>query len=146
MCSQSTLPCSGPRNTGFVSQSTLTWAVWKYWTLYPLFIHTERWRVTWLSVLKSLPFLVKKVANFELTQFRGLDPFTWHRVSNLYINKRGGDCGPVSAKFLEIHAHGDPEHHMASITDLQVDSIRKQYAIDIYKTLVIPAYCKASNA
>lgn len=97
------------------------------------------------SVLKALPFLVKKVANFELTQFRGLEPFTWTRIKDLYINERGGDCGPVSVKFLEMHAHGDPEHHMKSITDLQVDAIRKQYALDIYKTIVTPAYSEREN-
>nr|VDC74377.1 unnamed protein product [Brassica rapa] len=42
-------------------------------------------------VLKVLPYLVKKVANYELTQFRGLAPFTCHRIKDLYINERGGD-------------------------------------------------------
>ncbi|CAG7886853.1 unnamed protein product, partial [Brassica rapa] len=67
-------------------------------------------------VLKVLPYLVKKVANYELTQFRGLAPFTCHRIKDLYINERGGDCGPVSVKFLEMQAQGDPDH-MSSITD-----------------------------
>ncbi|KAF3497683.1 hypothetical protein DY000_02052122 [Brassica cretica] len=91
-------------------------------------------------VLKSLPYLVKKVANYQLTQFRGLQPFTCHRVSNLYINEIGGDCGPVTVKFLEMHTHGDPDPDMSSITDRKVDDIRKQYALDIYKTIVMPAY------
>ncbi|KAL0716531.1 hypothetical protein Bca4012_065853 [Brassica carinata] len=91
-------------------------------------------------VLKTLPFLVKKVANYQLTQFRGLEPFSWHRVSGLYINERGGDCVPVSVKFLELHAHGDPENHMSRFTDKTIDDIRRQYALDIYKTIVIPAY------
>lgn len=92
------------------------------------------------TVLKSLPYLVKKVANYQLTQFRGLQPFTCHRVSNLYINEIGGDCGPVTVKFLEMHTHGDPDPDMSSITDRKVDDIRKQYALDIYKTIVMPAY------
>ncbi|KAH0862101.1 hypothetical protein HID58_079312 [Brassica napus] len=92
------------------------------------------------TVLKSLPYLVKKVANYQLTQFRGLQPFTCHRVSNLYINEIGGDCGPVTVKFLEMHTHGDPDPGMSSITDRKVDDIRKQYALDIYKTIVMPAY------
>ena len=90
-------------------------------------------------VLKVLPYLVKKVANYELTQFRGLAPFTCHRIKDLYINERGGDCGPVSVKFLEMHAQGDPDH-MSSITDRDVDDFRKQYVLDIYKTIVMPAY------
>ncbi|KAG2266446.1 hypothetical protein Bca52824_073525 [Brassica carinata] len=90
-------------------------------------------------VLKALPYLVKKVANYQLTQFRGLAPFTWHRIKDLYINKRGGDCGPVTAKFLKMHAHGDPTN-MLSITDRDVDDFRKQFVLDIYKTIVLPAY------
>ncbi|CAN7073557.1 unnamed protein product, partial [Brassica oleracea var. botrytis] len=91
-------------------------------------------------VLKSLPYLVKKVANYQLTQFRGLQTFTFHRVSDLYINEIGGDCGPVTVKFLEMHAHGDPDPGMSSITDSKVADFRKQYALDIYKTIVMPAY------
>ncbi|KAG2332110.1 hypothetical protein Bca52824_003290 [Brassica carinata] len=91
-------------------------------------------------VLKSIPYLVKKVANYELTQFRGLEAFHMHRIPDLYINERTGDCGPVSVKFLEMHAHGDPEPNMANITDTQVDDFRKQFVLDIYKTIVLPAY------
>lgn len=91
-------------------------------------------------VVKALPFLVKKIANYQQTQFRGVQPFTWHRIPELYVNERSGDCGPVTVKFLEMHAHGDPEPHMASITDSMVDDLRRQYALDIYKTIVMPAY------
>ncbi|KAF3511403.1 hypothetical protein F2Q69_00004980 [Brassica cretica] len=72
-------------------------------------------------------------------KFRGLAPFTCHRINDLYINERGVDCGPVSVKFLEMHAQGDPDH-MSSITDRDVDDFRKQYVLDIYKTIVMPAY------
>ncbi|KAL0789269.1 hypothetical protein Bca101_005515 [Brassica carinata] len=34
---------------------------------------------------------------------------------------------------------GDPDH-MSSITDRDVDDFRKQYVLDIYKTIVMPAY------
>ncbi|CAN6923702.1 unnamed protein product, partial [Brassica oleracea] len=85
-------------------------------------------------VLKALPYLVKKVTKYQLTQFRGLAPFTWHRIKDLYINERGGGCGPVTVKFLEMHAHRDPEH-MSSITDREFDDFRKQYVLDIYKTI-----------
>ncbi|KAG2247735.1 hypothetical protein Bca52824_087363 [Brassica carinata] len=93
-------------------------------------------------VLKALPYLVKKVTNYQLTQFRGLAPFTWHRIKDLYINERGGGCGPVTVKFLEMHAHRDPEH-MSSITDREFDDFRKQYVLDIYKTIVMPDYYPA---
>lgn len=93
-----------------------------------------------LGLVTTLPYLVKKVAMCELTQFSGLKKFVWKRVPGLYQNTRSGDCGPVSMKFLEMHAHGDPIHHMESLTDKAVDDIRKQYALDIYKTIVMPSY------
>lgn len=91
-------------------------------------------------VLKALPYLVKKVAMFEQTQFRRLEPFTWIRPGDIYVNERTGDCGPVSVKFMEMHAHGDPEPHMSGITDSLVDTFRKQYVLDLYKTMVMPTY------
>lgn len=91
-------------------------------------------------VLKTLPYLVKKVAKFEQTQFRRLDPFTFIRIKDIYVNERSGDCGPVSVKFMEMHAHGDPAPSMSGITDSLVDSFRKQYVLDLYKSLVMPTY------
>ncbi|KAF8116974.1 hypothetical protein N665_0013s0033 [Sinapis alba] len=91
-------------------------------------------------LVASLPYLVKKVAMCELTQFTGLKSFIWKRIPDLYTNTRSGDCGSVSMKFLEMHAHGDPAPHMSSITDRVVDDIHKQYAMDIYKTIVLPSY------
>ncbi|CAN7042853.1 unnamed protein product [Brassica rapa subsp. trilocularis] len=94
-------------------------------------------------LVDSLPYVAKKVAMCEHTQFRGLKPFMWKRIPELYTNTRSGDCGPVSMKFLEMHAHGDPPPQMSSITDRIVDNIRKQYAMDIYKTIVLPSYYAA---
>lgn len=91
-------------------------------------------------ILTSLPYLVKKVAKPQQTQFRGLKPFYWKRMKDIYVNERGGDCGPVRVKFMEFHAYGDPEPNMSGITDTAVDDMRKQYAMDVYKTLVLPAY------
>lgn len=91
-------------------------------------------------VLKSLPYRVKKVAKYELTQFRKLEPFTWIRIKDIYCNGRSGDCGPVSIKFMEMHAYGDPPPSMSGITDRLVDAFRKQYVLDLYKTIVLPTY------
>ncbi|CAN7124541.1 unnamed protein product [Brassica rapa subsp. narinosa] len=93
-----------------------------------------------LPLVTILPYLVRKVAMCELTQFRGVKKFVWRRLPDLYNNSRSGDCGPVSMKFLEMHALGDPAPHMSGITDEAVDDFRKQYALDIYKTIVMPAY------
>lgn len=76
----------------------------------------------------------------ELTQFSGVKKFVAKRLPDLYINNRSGDCGPVTMKFLEMHALGDPSPSMGGITDKNVDDFRKQYALDIYKTIVMPAY------
>ncbi|XP_048594935.1 uncharacterized protein LOC125575091 [Brassica napus] len=95
----------------------------------------------WMKpVLACLPYLVRKVANCELTQFTGFKPFICNRIPDIYINTRSGDCGPVTMKFLELHSHGDTSPGMAGITDQIVDDMRKQYAMDIYKTMVLPAY------
>uniref|UniRef100_A0A0D3B5F8 Ubiquitin-like protease family profile domain-containing protein n=1 Tax=Brassica oleracea var. oleracea TaxID=109376 RepID=A0A0D3B5F8_BRAOL len=91
-------------------------------------------------VTTSLPYLIKRFADPQLTQFRHLSPFAWNRIPDLYSNQRSGDCGPVSVKFLEMHAHGDPEPNMSSLTDENVDDLRKQYTLDVYKTIVLPAY------
>ncbi|CAN6860035.1 unnamed protein product [Brassica oleracea] len=91
-------------------------------------------------ILTSLPYLVKKVAKPQQTQFRGLKPFHWQRMTGSYINERSGDCGPVSIKFMELHSHGDPLQYLSGITDGTVDDLCKQYAMDVYKTIVLPAY------
>ncbi|CAN7121384.1 unnamed protein product [Brassica rapa subsp. narinosa] len=95
-------------------------------------------RKHWVGLAINLD--MGKVAMCELTQFRGVKKFVWRRLPDLYNNSRSGDCGPVSMKFLEMHALGDPAPHMSGITDEAVDDFRKQYALDIYKTIVMPAY------
>ncbi|KAF8113248.1 hypothetical protein N665_0054s0060 [Sinapis alba] len=91
-------------------------------------------------VLTSLSHLVKKFADPQQTQICGLEPFAWSRIQGLYIKERSGDCGPVSVKLLEMHTHRDPEPHMSSFTDDIVDDFCKQYTMDIYKSIVLPAY------
>ncbi|CAN6865853.1 unnamed protein product [Brassica oleracea] len=92
------------------------------------------------ALLTALLYLVKKVAKPQQTQFRGLEPFYWKRMKDIYINERSGDCGPLIIKFMEFHAHGDPAPHMSGITYIAVDDLHKQYAMDVYKTIVLPAY------
>ncbi|CAH2064916.1 unnamed protein product [Thlaspi arvense] len=74
------------------------------------------------------------------SQQNGLTSYTWNRVPDLYQNKRSGDCGPVAIKFMEMHTAGDPDHHMFGFTDEIIDQFRKQYALDLYRDLVIPLY------
>lgn len=57
-------------------------------------------------VTECLPWLLKRYIPSELTNTLPTTPFTWERLRGLYNNNGDGDCGPVSAKFLELHAHG----------------------------------------
>lgn len=88
-------------------------------------------------ILQMLPYLVRYVAK---NNARNLSPFTWERISGTYENLRSGDCGPVCAKFMEMHLHDNPYPHMSGITDAMVDQFRRVYAMDAYKTIVLPAY------
>ncbi|CAN7067121.1 unnamed protein product [Brassica rapa subsp. trilocularis] len=88
-------------------------------------------------ILQMLPYLVRYVAK---NNARNLSPFTWERISGNYENLRSGDCGPVCAKFMEMHLHDNPYPHMSGITDAMVDQFRRVYAMDAYKTIVLPAY------
>ncbi|KAG2312619.1 hypothetical protein Bca52824_024176 [Brassica carinata] len=109
-------------------------------------LHGVRRIAKWMKpVLACLPYLVKKVAMCELTQFTCLKPFICSRIPDIYINGGSGDCRPVTMKFLELHAHGDPSPGMAGITYQIVDNIRKQYAMDIYKTMVLQASSSSSS-
>nr|VDD11829.1 unnamed protein product [Brassica rapa] len=91
-------------------------------------------------VLEMLPFVISKLTTNSPSQFDGSRPFTYQRRQEIYINHSGGDCGPLSVKFMEMHANGDPDPHMAELTDDMVVAVRKQYAIDIYRNIVIPTY------
>ncbi|CAH8364123.1 unnamed protein product [Eruca vesicaria subsp. sativa] len=57
-----------------------------------------------------------------------------------YQNVRSGDCGPVAMKFMELAATGVEEPDVEDLTDLLVDIMRKQYAMDVYKEWIVPLY------
>ncbi|KAF3502172.1 hypothetical protein F2Q69_00040368 [Brassica cretica] len=59
-----------------------------------------------------------------------------------YIQKkwRQFNTAPLSVKFMEMHANGGPEPYMRGLTDPLVDELRKQYALDIYKSIALPIY------
>ncbi|KAG2264658.1 hypothetical protein Bca52824_071737 [Brassica carinata] len=40
----------------------------------------------------------------------------------------------------QLHLFGDPYPHMSGLTDAMVDKFRQQYAMEAYKTIVLPAY------
>ncbi|WZZ08466.1 hypothetical protein YC2023_094387 [Brassica napus] len=87
-----------------------------------------------------LPYIAKKVCPPEAVG-ECLDiPFHVTRMEGLYQNVKSGDCGPVSVKFLEMHATGNPTPTMSGLTDEMVDIFRKHYAMDIYKRGVLRLY------
>ncbi|CAH2052222.1 unnamed protein product, partial [Thlaspi arvense] len=95
---------------------------------------------TWMRpICEMLPYAVNSLCT-QASQGIGLTPYVWHVVQDIYVNARTGDCGLVAIKFMEMHAAGDPEPHMFGLTDAMVDDFRKQYAMDLYRDLVIPLY------
>lgn len=93
-----------------------------------------------LPVTRCLPHLIQAYCPPELSEKRSLDPFVWRRIEGIYVNERSGDCGPVTMKFIEMHAYGNHDDGMENITDDLVDHFRKQYSMDIYEEMVVPLY------
>ena len=87
-----------------------------------------------------LPYIAKKVCPPEAVGERLDIPFHVTRMDELYQNVKSGDCGPVSVKFLEMHATGNPTPIMSGLTDEMVDIFRKHYVMDIYKGGVLRLY------
>ncbi|CAN6930978.1 unnamed protein product [Brassica oleracea] len=75
------------------------------------------------------------VPHTEIEVKEGLRIYSWRRAEGIYHNKRGDDCGPCTAKFIEMHAAGLTEE-MSRITDKDVDRFREQYAMDCYEGFV----------
>lgn len=69
-----------------------------------------------------------------------LVPFHVEKLSGVYENVRSGDCGPVAVKLMEIHAIWDNNLTMGGLTDDLVDIFRKQYARELYSSLVVLMY------
>ncbi|KAG2290159.1 hypothetical protein Bca52824_049763 [Brassica carinata] len=88
------------------------------------------------SVVQSLPYILEKYAGHKCYKVKeGFRIYSWSRAEGIYHNKRGGDCGPCAAKFIEMHAAGLTEE-MSRITDKDVDRFREQYAMDCYEEFV----------
>ncbi|CAN7047523.1 unnamed protein product [Brassica oleracea var. botrytis] len=88
------------------------------------------------SVVQSLPYILEKYVGHKCYKVKeGLRIYSWSRAEGIYHNKRGGDCGPCAAKFIEMYAAGLTEE-MSRITDKDVDRFREQYAMDCYEEFV----------
>ncbi|KAL0800312.1 hypothetical protein Bca101_055487 [Brassica carinata] len=91
-------------------------------------------------VAKMLPYLLRKVCPAQHLGGHGLEPFRIQFMADGYQNTRGGDCGPVAVKYMELAATGVLEPDVEDITDSLVEIFRKQYAMDVYKEWIVPLY------
>ncbi|KAF8106782.1 hypothetical protein N665_0133s0020 [Sinapis alba] len=91
-------------------------------------------------VVTMLSYIAKKVCPAAAVGEHQLVPFHVECLEGVYVNVRSGDCGPVAVKFLEMHETGNKNPTMVGLTDDLVDMFRKQYAMEIYKCLIVPLY------
>ncbi|CDY19881.1 BnaC09g31470D [Brassica napus] len=85
-------------------------------------------------VLKSLPYILEQYVEYTVYQIsEGVRFYSWNRVEGIYHNKRGGDCAPCAAEFMEMHSNGVGKEEMRLITDKVVDKFREQYVMDCYE-------------
>ncbi|CAA7037319.1 unnamed protein product [Microthlaspi erraticum] len=94
-------------------------------------------------VVEMLPHIISRFCP-SATQKRNNMPFTYRRVANTYENHHSGECGPVAVKFLEMHAYNDPPPHLSGLTDVMVEDSRKNYAMELYREMVLPIYFPTS--
>lgn len=93
-------------------------------------------------VASILSYIAKKVCPVDALGDREMVPFTVERLGGVYEHLQSGDCGPGAAKFMEMHATGDPNPAMAGLMDDLVDIFRKHYGMDIYNGVVVPLYLR----
>ncbi|KAF3593615.1 hypothetical protein DY000_02021100 [Brassica cretica] len=80
------------------------------------------------SVLQKDRMCTKSVKECDFTRGIGLKASI--------TKKRGGDCAPCAAKFMEMHSNGDEKEEMCWIIDKIVDKFREQYAMDCYEEFI----------
>lgn len=85
-------------------------------------------------IAQMLPCLLRSVCK-DVPSTWPATGFTFTRITGLAQNDRGGDCGPMSLKFIELHSH-QLTSHLQELTKKTVDNIRMRYAIDLYEEYV----------
>lgn len=91
--------------------------------------------VSYMSpVAQMLPSLLRSVC-VDVPSTWPSAGFTFNRLPNVTQNHRGGDCGPMCLKFIELHSHQLIEP-LRAMTNQQVDNIRMHYAMDLYAEFV----------
>lgn len=83
---------------------------------------------------EMLPHLIMSACGSNTYQWPNAG-FTFSRVPGLAQNKRGGDCGPLCVKFMELHSHAMTDI-LQSLSDTNVDTLRMRYAIALFESIV----------
>ena len=87
-------------------------------------------------IAQMLPALLRSVCG-DVPSDWPPTAFTFLRIPGLAQNLRGGDCGPMAIKFIELHSH-NLSTPLFNLTVQQVNNLRVQYAIALYATYVSP--------
>ncbi|CAL9224892.1 unnamed protein product [Arabidopsis halleri] len=83
--------------------------------------------------VEMLPIIIGEFAETDGIDCTLPETFTYERLVNVHQNKRTGDCGPLTVKFIELHAQG---MGLDELTDAKVDEMRMRFAIDLYEECV----------
>ncbi|EFH48597.1 predicted protein [Arabidopsis lyrata subsp. lyrata] len=85
-------------------------------------------------IAQMLPCLLRSVCE-DVPSTWPATGFTFTRMTGLAQNDRGGDYGPMSLKFIELHSY-QLTSHLQELTKKTIDNIRMRYAIDLYEEYV----------
>nr|ABW81055.1 Atpase43 [Arabidopsis lyrata subsp. lyrata] len=87
--------------------------------------------------LKSGDSVIREFAETDGIDCTLPETFTYERLVNVHQNKRTGDCGPLTVKFIELHARG---MGLDELTDAKVDEMRMRFAQTEYEKEVVECY------
>ncbi|XP_010511411.1 PREDICTED: uncharacterized protein LOC104787507 [Camelina sativa] len=85
-------------------------------------------------IVEMLPIAIKEIVKKESLTCPVPKVFSYERVIDVYQNDRTGDCGPLTVKFIELHAQG---LGLDGLTDETVDEMRMRFAVDVYDEFVV---------
>ncbi|KAF8109298.1 hypothetical protein N665_0098s0026 [Sinapis alba] len=103
---------------------------------------TEEVDVLMEPLATILPYIAKKVCPASAVGEHHLVLFHVERLTGVYENVQSCDYGSVAVKFMEMHATWDNNPMMVGLTDDLVDIFMKQYAMELYISMIVPLYLR----
>lgn len=102
----------------------------------PFIIHTDQKKLPRLMkpIVDMLPCIIRDFVNPDEVDYPLPKSFKFERIIDVYQNKRSGDCGPLTVKFMELHGLNLGLHE---ITDQMVDEMRMKFAVDVYEHFIV---------